>query len=88
MTIQIGNYKVKIQAEDKILTDMPKAEATKYFLNELSVLLDRAADHIRDQEDLEPETRQRVEYAYRRDASEIFQQLVKKGFYADEKQLV
>lgn len=81
MTLTIGHYKVKITAEDKILSDLSREESTCYFLNELSVLLDRAADNIRDQEGLDPETRQRVEYAYRRDAFEIYQQLVKKGFY-------
>ena len=88
MTLTIGHYKVKITAEDKILSDLSREESTCYFLNELSVLLDRAADNIRNQEGLDPETRQRVEYAYRRDAFEIYQQLVKKGFYADEKHIV
>ena len=88
MTINIGDYKVKISAEDRILSDLPREKATCYFLNELSVILDRAADHIRDQEDLEPETQQRVEEVYRRNAFEIFQQLMKKGFYGDGKKLV
>ena len=83
MTLTIGHYKVKITAEDMILSDLSREESTCYFLNELSVLLDRAADNIRDQEGLDLETRQRVEYAYRRDASGIYQQLVKKGFYGE-----
>lgn len=88
MTLTIGHYKVKITAEDKILSDLSREESTFYFLNELSVLLDRAADNIRDQEGLDPKTRQRLEYAYRRDSSEIYQQLAKKGFYGDEKHIV
>ena len=88
MTIQIGNYKVKIQAEDKILTDMPKDEATKYFLNELSVVFDRAADYMEVRNDISDGIRIPAAGVYRRISNEIYETLIKKGFYGDEKNIV
>lgn len=88
MTIQIGNYKVKIQAEDRILTDMPKDEATKHFLNDLSIVFDRAADYMEVRNDISDGIRIPVAGVYRRISNEIYETLIKKGFYGDEKNIV
>lgn len=88
MTIQIGDYKVQIQAEDRILPDMPKAEATKHFLNDLSIMYDRAAEYIDIQEDLDEETRRTVSGYYRHVSHTIFETLTRKGFYGDEKSFI
>lgn len=84
MTVNIGNYKVRIQAEDRFLSDLPKAEATKYFLNELSIIFDKAAGYMDLQNDLSEETRSTIAGCYRRISDEIFNTLDRKGFYENE----
>lgn len=88
MTVQIGNYKVRIQAEDRIFSDMPKAEATKHFLNELSIVFDKAAGYMDAQTDLSEDIRATVAGVYRRISDEIFNTLDRKGFYGDEKHII
>ena len=85
MTLQIGNYKVKISAEN--LT-RPKecrntSEDTQNFLNILSLAYSHAARNVKYDPDMTAAYAALMEHDYYRNSEQIYQHLKQRGFYDD-----
>ena len=85
MTLNIGGYKVKITAEDERLRDLTKQQVTEYFLNELSMVYDLAAEYRASEPGMDPEMRKILASSYRERSEQIYQRLKKAGFYGPQK---
>ena len=81
MTLNIGGYKVKITAEDERLKDLTKQQVTEYFLNELSMVYDLAAEYRASEPGMDPEMRKILASSYRDRSEQIYEKLKKSGFY-------
>lgn len=85
MTLNIGGYKVKITAEDELLKDLTKQQITQYFLNELSMVYDLAAEYRASEPGMDPEMRKILSSNYRKSSEQIYERLQKAGFYGPQK---
>lgn len=85
MTLNIGGYKVKITAEDERLEGFTKQQITEYFLNELSMVYDLAAEYRASEPGMDPEMRKILASSYRERSEQIYERLKKAGFYGPQK---
>ena len=83
LKLKVGRFNISVSAEDTILTERSREEATCYMLNHLSMILGEAAKLERFNPDRKPEDAAALTLIYDRYANEVYQALKKSGFYDD-----
>lgn len=83
MKMKVGRFNISISAEDTILTERTRDEATCYLLNHLTMILTEAADLERKNPDRKPEDAVVLANMYEGFAHEVYTALKKHGFYDD-----
>lgn len=83
LKMKVGHYLISISAEDTILTERSRDEATCYMLNHLTMILDEAAKLEKYNPDRTPENAASLSATYSRFANDVYQALKKHGFYDD-----
>lgn len=83
MKMKVGRFNISISAEDTLLTERTREEATCYLLNHLTMILTEAADLERKNPEHTPEDAAVLANIYEGYAHEVYMALKKHGFYDD-----